>query len=110
MTHRGTVKTGTLCDTNVPRLFVAGDASHDAQFVVVAASEGVKAAVAVNTVTGGGAEAVSLKAVSTPQPIGDRGWVWNFWGMLLAVPMLMVLKAVCDHVEDLKPVGELLGE
>jgi predicted PurR-regulated permease PerM len=38
------------------------------------------------------------------------GWVWNVWGMLLAVPMLMVMKAVCDHIEDLKPVGELLGE
>jgi len=38
------------------------------------------------------------------------GWVWNVWGMLLAVPMLMVLKAVCDHVEDLNGVGELLGE
>jgi len=38
------------------------------------------------------------------------GWVWNVWGMLLAVPMLMVTKAVCDHVEDLKSVGELLGE
>jgi len=37
-------------------------------------------------------------------------WVWNFWGLLLAVPMLTVLKAVCDHVEDLKPMGELLGE
>ena len=38
------------------------------------------------------------------------GWVWGVWGMLLAVPMLVVLKAVCDHVEDLKGVGELLGE
>jgi len=38
------------------------------------------------------------------------GWVWNVWGMLLAVPMLMVLKAVCDHVEDFKAVGELLGD
>jgi predicted PurR-regulated permease PerM len=38
------------------------------------------------------------------------GWVWNVWGMLLAVPMLMVIKAVCDHVEELKPIGELLGE
>jgi predicted PurR-regulated permease PerM len=38
------------------------------------------------------------------------GWVWNIWGMLLAVPMLMVLKAVCDHIEELQPVGELLGE
>jgi len=42
------VKTGALCDTNVERVFVAGDASRDAQFVVVAAAEGVKAAVAIN--------------------------------------------------------------
>jgi thioredoxin reductase len=48
LTHRGTVRTGTLCDTNIPRVFVAGDASRDAQFVVVAAAEGVKAAVAIN--------------------------------------------------------------
>jgi predicted PurR-regulated permease PerM len=38
------------------------------------------------------------------------GWVWNVWGMLLAVPMMMVIKAVCDHVEDLNAFGELLGE
>jgi thioredoxin reductase len=48
LTQKGTVKTGMLCDTNVPRLFVAGDASRDAQFVVVAAAAGVKAAVAIN--------------------------------------------------------------
>jgi thioredoxin reductase len=48
LTRRGTVETGTLCDTNVPRVFVAGDASRDAQFVVVAAAEGIKAAVAIN--------------------------------------------------------------
>jgi thioredoxin reductase len=48
LNRRGTVKTGTLCDTNVPRLYVAGDASRDAQFVVVAAAEGARAAVAIN--------------------------------------------------------------
>ena len=48
LTSRGAVRTGSTCDTNVPRLFVAGDASRDAQFVVVAAAEGVKAAVAIN--------------------------------------------------------------
>lgn len=48
LTAKGTVKTGTRCETNVPRVFVAGDASRDAQFVVVAAAEGVKAAVAIN--------------------------------------------------------------
>ena len=37
-------------------------------------------------------------------------WVWGLWGTILAVPMLMMLKAVCDHVEDLQPIGELLGE
>jgi thioredoxin reductase len=45
---RGTVTTGSLSNTNVPCVFVAGDASRDAQFVVVAAAEGVKAAVAIN--------------------------------------------------------------
>jgi thioredoxin reductase len=48
LTSRGAVRTGSKCDTNVPRLFVAGDASRDAQFVVVAAAEGVRAAVAIN--------------------------------------------------------------
>jgi thioredoxin reductase len=48
LTPKGTVKTGTQSGTNVPRVFVAGDASRDAQFVVVAAAEGVKAAVAIN--------------------------------------------------------------
>jgi predicted PurR-regulated permease PerM len=37
-------------------------------------------------------------------------WVWGVWGTVLAVPMLMMFKAVCDHIEDLQPVGELLGE
>ena len=37
-------------------------------------------------------------------------WVWGIWGMLLAVPMMMVLKVICDHVEPLHPVGHLLGD
>jgi predicted PurR-regulated permease PerM len=37
-------------------------------------------------------------------------WIWGIWGMLLAVPMMMVLKVVCDHVESLQPLGHLLGE
>ena len=37
-------------------------------------------------------------------------WVWGVWGTVLAVPMLMMLKAICDHIEDLQPIGELLGE
>ena len=37
------------------------------------------------------------------------GWLWGVWGLLLGVPILMAVKAVCDRVEALKPVGELLG-
>jgi predicted PurR-regulated permease PerM len=37
-------------------------------------------------------------------------WAWGVWGMLLAVPVMMSIKAVCDHVEELKPVGRFLGE
>jgi thioredoxin reductase len=47
-TPKGTVSTGMLSNTNVTGVFVAGDASRDAQFVVVAAAEGVKAAMAIN--------------------------------------------------------------
>ena len=36
--------------------------------------------------------------------------MWGVWGTILAVPMLMMFKSVCDHVEDLQPIGELLGE
>ena len=37
------------------------------------------------------------------------GWLWGVWGLLLGVPVLVVVKAVCDRVDDLKPVGEFLG-
>ena len=37
------------------------------------------------------------------------GWMWGFWGLLLAVPILVMIKAVSDRVEGLKPIGELLG-
>lgn len=37
------------------------------------------------------------------------GWLWGVWGMLLGVPIVMIVKAVCDRVESLRPVGEFLG-
>jgi predicted PurR-regulated permease PerM len=36
-------------------------------------------------------------------------WLWGAWGTILAVPMLVVLKSVADHVERLKPVGRLMA-
>ena len=37
-------------------------------------------------------------------------WAWGVWGLLLAVPIMMSIKVICDHVEDLKPVGRFLAE
>ncbi len=37
------------------------------------------------------------------------GWLWGVWGLLLGAPLLMATKVVCDHVDGLKPIGELLG-
>lgn len=36
-------------------------------------------------------------------------WIWGIPGTLLAVPLLAVVKTVCDNVEVLWPVGEFLG-
>ena len=45
---KGTVQTGSCEATDVPGLYVAGDSSKEAQFVIVAAAEGAEAAVAIN--------------------------------------------------------------
>ena len=37
------------------------------------------------------------------------GWLWGIWGLLLGLPILMIVKSVCDRVDDLKPIGEFLG-
>ncbi len=47
--EHGTVKTGDYETTTVPGLYVAGDASHGVQSLIVAASEGAQAAFAINT-------------------------------------------------------------
>jgi predicted PurR-regulated permease PerM len=37
-------------------------------------------------------------------------WIWGFWGLLLGIPILAIVKTICDHNEDWKGVGELLGQ
>ena len=37
------------------------------------------------------------------------GWLWDVWGLLLAVPIMVAVKAAADHIESLKPLGELLS-
>jgi predicted PurR-regulated permease PerM len=38
------------------------------------------------------------------------GWLWGLWGVLLAIPLLAIIKAICDYNDDWKPLAELLGD
>jgi predicted PurR-regulated permease PerM len=38
------------------------------------------------------------------------GWLWGVWGMLLSIPIIVIVKVVSQHVEQLHPVAELLGD
>ena len=38
------------------------------------------------------------------------GWLWGVWGMLLSIPIVVIVKVVSQHVEQLEPVAELLGD
>jgi predicted PurR-regulated permease PerM len=37
------------------------------------------------------------------------GWMWDVWGLVLAIPITVAIKAAADHIEPLQPLGELLG-
>jgi len=38
------------------------------------------------------------------------GWLWGVWGMLLSIPIIVIVKVVSQHVEQLHPMAELLGD
>ena len=38
------------------------------------------------------------------------GWLWGIWGLLLSVPIIVIVKVVSQHVEELHPMNELLGD
>jgi predicted PurR-regulated permease PerM len=35
--------------------------------------------------------------------------VWGIPGMVLAIPLLGIVKIICDHIDSLKPYGYLIG-
>lgn len=35
--------------------------------------------------------------------------IWGLPGMFMVIPYLAILKIICDHVPNLKPVSYLLG-
>ncbi len=54
--------------------------------------------------------ASSMNAVGIFISLLFWGWLWGPVGLIVATPIQLVVKSVCDHVENLQNVGELLGD
>jgi len=37
------------------------------------------------------------------------GWIWGFTGLIIAVPMMVIVKIVCESIPMLEPISILLG-
>jgi predicted PurR-regulated permease PerM len=55
------------------------------------------------------ARRLTLNPVAVVAALLIWGWMWGIVGMLLAVPLLVVIKITCDQIARLRPVGEFLG-
>jgi len=36
-------------------------------------------------------------------------WLWSVMGMLLAVPLLVAIRAFCEHIPELAPLGKFIA-
>jgi len=50
-----------------------------------------------------------IKAVTVFISLLVWGWLWGVWGLLLGVPIVMAINAICERVEDLQPISLFLG-
>lgn len=50
-----------------------------------------------------------LNAITVFVGVLAFGWLWGMWGLVLGVPTLLMIKSLCDRIDELRPVGELLG-
>lgn len=55
-----------------------------------------------------GAE-VNINPIFTILVLVGGEMLWGISGMILAIPLLGIIKIVCDHIEPLKPYGFLIG-
>jgi predicted PurR-regulated permease PerM len=53
---------------------------------------------------------ISINPVFTILGLVGGELLWGIPGMILALPILGIIKIVCDHIEPLKPYGFLIGD
>ncbi|MBZ2168728.1 AI-2E family transporter [Marinobacter sp. F4216] len=52
----------------------------------------------------------SLNAVTIFVGLLFWGWLWGPVGLIVATPILMITKSICDHVANLRVLGAILGK
>ena len=52
---------------------------------------------------------LQLNAVAVFISVAFWAWLWGIVGALLAVPMLVIIKTICDHFEVMDTLGEFLS-
>ena len=50
-----------------------------------------------------------LNAVTVFVALLVWGWLWGIWGLLLGIPIVMAINAICERVDELQPISEFLG-
>ena len=56
------------------------------------------------------ASKVRINALVSIVAVLSGGALWGISGMFLSIPLVAIIKVVCDHIESLKPYGLLLGD
>jgi len=36
--------------------------------------------------------------------------IWGIGGMVISIPLMGIIKIICDHVDSLQPLGEFMGQ
>ncbi|MEY4636608.1 MAG: hypothetical protein RJA55_2406, partial [Acidobacteriota bacterium] len=55
-------------------------------------------------------QAAQVNAVAVFVAVMFWGWLWGGVGLIIAVPVLMIVKTIADHVESLEGLRELLSD
>jgi len=53
---------------------------------------------------------VRVNPLSTIMALILGGLIWGIFGMILFIPLIGIIKIIFDHVEELKPLGYLIGD
>jgi predicted PurR-regulated permease PerM len=100
---------GSIAVTGAAALVAFLQAGTDMALVVAGSSLLINVVEGYLLVPWATSKASSMNPVAVFIGVLAWGWLWGVWGLLLGIPILMAVKAICDRVDHLKPVGELLG-